>query len=69
MSYTRKVRATGNILTVGRPEELGLEALAKWVTVCEDHSTFVYSATERLAYLSHGVDFCEECRVALTQNV
>lgn len=32
------------------------------MTVCEDHKTMVYSATEKLAYYTHGIDFCNRCR-------
>lgn len=61
--YTRKIRATGETLTVARPEEVNADAEGgKWVTVCEDHKTMVYSATEKLAYYVHGIDFCDGCR-------
>lgn len=61
--YTRKVRATGETLTVARPEEVNADAEGgKWVTVCEDHKTMAFSATEKLAYYTHGIDFCDGCR-------
>ena len=61
--YTRKIRATGETLTVARPEEIGADAEGgKWVTRCDDHSTLAYSATEKLAYYTHGIDFCDGCR-------
>ena len=61
--YTRKIRATGETLTVARPEEVNADAEGgKWVTVCEEHKTLAYSATEKLAYFTHGIDFCEGCR-------
>lgn len=61
--YTRKIRATGETLTVARPEEIKADPEGgKWVTVCEDHKTIAYSATEKLAYYTHGIDFCEGCR-------
>lgn len=61
--YTRKFRATGETLTVARPEEIGADPEGgKWVTFCEEHKTLVYSATEKLAYYTHGIDFCEGCR-------
>ena len=61
--YTRKIRATGEALTVARPEEVNADAEGgKWVTFCEDHKTLAYSATEKLAYYTHGIDFCDGCR-------
>ena len=61
--YTRKIRATGETLTVARPEEVNADAKGgKWVTFCEEHKTLAYSATEKLAYYTHGIDFCEGCR-------
>jgi hypothetical protein len=61
--YTRTIRATGETLTVARPEEVSADAESgKWVTVCEDHKTMAYSATEKLAYYTQGIDFCDGCR-------
>lgn len=61
--FTRTIRATGEKLTVGTAVELELDPEGgKWVTVCEDHGTHVYSATQSAAYYTHGVDFCEGCR-------
>lgn len=61
--YTRKIRATGETLTVARPEEVSADVEGgKWVTLCEEHKTLAYSATEKLAYHTHGIDFCEGCR-------
>jgi hypothetical protein len=61
--YTRKIRATGETLTVARPEEVNADPEGgKWVTLCEDHKTMAYSATEKLAYYTHGIDFCDGCR-------
>lgn len=61
--YTRKLRSTGETLTVARPEEIGADpSEGKWVTFCEDHKTLVYSATEKLAYYTSGFDFCDDCR-------
>ena len=61
--YTRKIRATGETLTVARPEQVNADTEGgKWVTVCEDHKTMVYSATEKAAYYTHGIDFCDGCR-------
>lgn len=65
--YTRKIRATGETLTVARPEEVGADPEGgKWVTVCEDHKTMAYSATEKQAYFTHGADYCDGCRKAQT---
>lgn len=61
--YTRRIRSTGETLTVARPEQVGADPEGgKWVTVCEDHKMMAYSATEALAYRTHGVDFCDGCR-------
>lgn len=61
--YTRKIRATGETLTVARPEEVAADPEGgKWVTVCDDHKTMVYSVTEKAAYYTHGIDFCDGCR-------
>lgn len=69
MSYTRKIRTTGETLTVGRAAELGLDAEGgAWVTVCEDHKTVANSKTEKLAYYTHGEDFCEACRERIKVN-
>lgn len=63
--YTRKIRATGETLTVARPEEVSADPEGgKWVTVCDDHKTMAYSATEKAAYYTHGADFCDGCRKA-----
>jgi len=67
--YTRKIRATGETLTVARPEEIGASTEdGKWVTFCEDHKTLVYSETEKLAYYTHGQDFCDGCRERIKVN-
>ncbi|QIN93853.1 hypothetical protein SEA_ALAKAZAM_31 [Microbacterium phage Alakazam] len=67
--YTRKIRTTGETLTVARAEELNLDATdGKWVTVCEDHKTIVNSATEKDAYYTHGQDFCDGCRERIKVN-
>lgn len=61
--FTRTIRATGEKLTVGTAVELELDPEGgKWVTVCEDHNTHVYSATQSAAYYTHGIDFCDGCR-------
>jgi hypothetical protein len=63
--YTRKIRATGETLTVARPDQVQADPEGgKWVTICEDHKSKTYSATEKLAYYKHGADFCEGCRKA-----
>jgi len=67
--YTRKIRATGETLTVARPEEIGADTSeGKWITFCEDHKTLVYSETEKLAYYTHGEDFCDGCRERIKVN-
>lgn len=67
--YTRKIRATGETLTVARAEELGADPEGgKWVTFCEDHKTLVNSATEKDAYYTHGQDFCDGCRERIKVN-
>ncbi len=67
--YTRKIRTTGETLTVARPEEIGAATEdGKWVTFCEDHKTLVYSETEKLAYYTHGEDFCDGCRERIKVN-
>lgn len=63
-TYTRTIRGTGERLTVGTAVDLGIEAQDKWATICEDHNTISYSSTEKLAYYTHGVDFCDGCRAA-----
>lgn len=61
--FTRKIRVTGETLTVGTAVELGVDPEAgKWVTICEDHHTIANSATQSLAYYTHGRDFCDGCR-------
>lgn len=61
--FTRKIRGTGETLTVGTAVELGVDPEAgKWVTICEDHHTIANSATQSLAYYTHGRDFCDGCR-------
>lgn len=61
--YTRTIRATGEKLTVARPDEIGADPEGgKWVTLCEEHKSLAYSATEKLAYYTHGIDFCDGCR-------
>lgn len=61
--HTRKVRGSGETLTVGRAEELGLDPDGgAWVTVCEDHKTIANSPTKKLALLTIGIDFCDDCR-------
>lgn len=61
--FTRTIRTTGEKLTVARPEEIGADSSeGKWVTVCEEHKTLVYSATQSAAYYTHGIDFCDGCR-------
>lgn len=67
--YTRKIRATGETLTVARAEELSADATdGAWVTFCEDHKTIVNSKTEKLAYYTHGEDFCDGCRERIKVN-
>ena len=61
--YTRRERSTGKILSVGRAEDFGLEALPRegWVVVCEEHATLVTVETRRDALRVTPVDFCEPC--------
>ena len=48
--YTRKIRATGETLTVSRPNEIGADPKGgKWVTKCDEHGTLAYSGTEKPA--------------------
>lgn len=62
--YTRKVRGTGETLTIGLATELGIDAELKYVTVCEDHNNIVEAANRELAYKTTGIDFCDDCRAA-----
>lgn len=66
--YTRKIRETGETLTIGRPAELGVADEGRWVTLCEDHNTLVYSDTRDLAYRTRGIDFCDDCRDRQRKN-
>ncbi|QKN87791.1 hypothetical protein NEBULOUS_30 [Microbacterium phage Nebulous] len=67
--YTRKIRSTGETLTVARATELNADATdGPWVTFCEDHKTIVNSKTEKLAYYTHGEDFCDGCRERIKVN-
>jgi hypothetical protein len=65
--FTRRERTTGQRLTVGRAEDLGMEALpgAGWLVVCEEHGTLVAVPTRRVALSVTGLDFCESCGDAL----
>lgn len=61
--FTRKIRNTGETLTVATAVEFGADPEGgKWITFCEDHKTLAYSATQSLAYYTHGRDFCDACR-------
>ena len=61
--YTRRQRDTGHLLTVCRPEEIGADTSeGRWVTLCEEHSTLIYSDTRQLALDTSGLDFCDDCR-------
>jgi hypothetical protein len=66
--YTRKVRGTGETLTIGLCTELDIDnsddAAYKYATVCEAHGTFVLSKNRQLAYTTTGAEFCDECREA-----
>ena len=64
--HTRKTRS-GETLTVGLAEEMGIDAESRWITFCEDHEAFVESETKNLAYQVTGADFCDECREAASQ--
>lgn len=68
-THTRTIRPTGERLTVGTAAELGIDATdGKWATVCEEHSTIVNSATQKLAYEVTGKDFCDGCRSRIQVN-
>ncbi|MER7797611.1 hypothetical protein [Microbacterium sp. NPDC096154] len=63
--FTRTIRATGEKLTVARPEEVNADPEGgNWVTLCEDHKTIAYAATQSAAYYTHGAGFCDGCRAA-----
>lgn len=62
--YTRKVRGTGETLTIGLAEELGIDAELRYVTVCENHGNIIESQNRELAYNTRGIEFCEGCRAA-----
>ena len=62
----RTSRVTGTVLTVGRADDLGLNADGDhgWVAVCEPHGTLVFTRTKGTAMTSTGLDFCDDCRAA-----
>ncbi|WIE81307.1 hypothetical protein [Curtobacterium sp. MCSS17_016] len=62
----RTSRVTGTVLTVGRAEDLGIDADGDhgWVAVCEPHGTLVFTRTKGAAMTSTGLDFCDACRAA-----
>jgi len=61
-AITARSRQTGTRVTVGRAEELGIDAEYPWVTVCEEHGAFVESETQDLARAAKPLDFCDGCR-------
>ena len=64
-AYTCKNRQTGSIITLADNRD-GLhddDPDAKWMTVCDTHSTYVTSETRAAAYAAMVTpwDWCEEC--------
>ena len=61
---TSRNRATGLQVTWSQAAPLGIDTPGglSWVTICEEHNTFVASATKRLALLAKTPTFCDDCR-------
>ncbi len=67
---TRRSRETGQLVSVYRSNEAGIEddPTIPWATLCETHSSVVCHSTRELAlhHLTAPTGWCIPCRVAVT---
>jgi hypothetical protein len=68
MRILRRARSTGTLVGLYHAAEAGIDNDPEnpWVTVCEEHNTFVSHQTRKHAegFLSHPYEWCELCRQA-----